>query len=356
VAALLTIYCVLTMLTSRRVVNLPEREDDWSSMGAIVVWAVLCLSLLTVLSSVPRRVVNRQTTWWSRSVDLLGCVLAAGLCVWSAISNLLVPCLVHFGLMSIEMAQPLRCAIEGLPLSVSARANRFLIYAAMGAAVSLLNLILARQLPRCWNRGPRARWMVAGLLGLGLAASAAHLLWLGKVGAWSLSPWWADVLEIGPVYRWILALVLFAFPATSAAYRDSRLPAKSPAPNAPCWRRRPRSYYHERTAVIGLLLLTSGAPVVAGFCVEILHSDLEDCLWYIASCFTNVPLVFFPAIFFATIGAARASWRPPPEIHSTAPPALPPGRFLAAWAAYLLAFILGFPALIALVFGMMIAL
>ncbi len=354
VAVLLAAYCVVSTLVSRRVVVLPEREGDWSRTGKNLVWAVLCLSLLAVLSSVPRRLVERRASWWSRSVDILACVLAVGICVWVVYEGLIVLNLVYIGSLSLEMARPPRLAFEGLPLSVSVRANRFLIYAAMASAVSLLNLMVARQLSRSWPRGPKVRWILGSVLGLGLAVSAGYLAWLWKVGVWSLSPPLASGLEIGPVYRWALALVLLSFPAIRNAYRHSVLPAQAAASGGVRWRRHPRSYYHERFAIVALLLAAFAGNWYMGNYVLFSSLDTHQLMELVEYSFTTLPDAFHWAVFIAAIGTLRASWRPPAEISLVGPPALPPGRFLAAWAAQFLALVLGFPAIIALAFGIMI--
>ncbi len=307
-------------------------------------------------------------------MDLLGFVLAAGLCASVVWEKLTLPWFVHLGLISIELAQPLRFALEGLPFSVSVRANHFLLCATMGFAVSLVNLMLAMQLPRCWPRGPWVRWMLGSLLGLGLSLSAAYLAWLWNVGMVSLSPYWAGTLEIGPAYLWVLAMVLLAFPVTRAAHHASPLPARAsepgeartPVPGAvpgkASWRRRAGCYYHERFAVLAFLLVALTAFPVADLVSDLYHifgpsrfkiriSGPLDLLWLIPSPL-DASACFHTAVLLATIGALRATRHSPDEIHSADPQPLPPGRFAAAWAAQFLALVLGFPAFIAFAFGM----
>lgn len=333
----------------------PKRSASWRSrllnIGGVFIAIVLCLLVwsnrwfleyaffwllvLMVLASVLRSAPAQPRSPWRRVLGVVGGIVGGigavvcCLCFWS--SQTLIYYLVHVALLGIENTLAPPFAIEGVSPDTVARSQAFFWRSLIAAGFVLVNLALIHQLAGQWTRGFRRRLIWAGLLLPSLAITTAYPVWLYTSGLRSASPFMADALEIGPLHRWVYALLVVIVLATAATYRivhNSDESTQGPEAN---WRRNPRSYYHERRPLIMLLVV---ATIVA--CI----ADLVSRRWII------YPTAYLIAAGFL-LALQKSFWAGYRPLNSQPahPPRLPLPRFCAIWSAMFLTAVFGMPTL-----------
>ena len=370
VALLLAAYCVVNTLVSKQILVLPKRN---SGLGALLLWAVLCVSLLAVLGSVPRRLAQRRTSSWSRCG----------------------PSRIRSGRRTVRFCRVGKAhfAVVCSPGTDFHRVGAAATFCARGPTI--FRLREGQPLPSLRNNGLRREFgesYAGNATAAVLAPRAMGPLDAGEPLGFGIVPFsrlsclalecghGEPFAVLGRDTRNRARISLgprdgaLGFPGHPQAHHASPLPARAsepgeartPVPGAvpgkASWRRRAGCYYHERFAVLAFLLVALTAFPVADLVSDLYHifgpsrfkiriSGPLDLLWLIPSPL-DASACFHTAVLLATIGALRATRHSPDEIHSADPQPLPPGRFAAAWAAQFLALVLGFPAFIAFAFGM----
>jgi hypothetical protein len=240
-----------------------------------------------------------------------------------------------------------------------ARARLFFDYALLAAGFVLLDLVLLAKVIACWNARIWPRVATVGALVTCLSLTGIAPIWLVTRGFRGISPLFADVYQIAPLNRWVLAMLLVILLVTWAARRmilTARMPQRDTRWN---WRRRPSTYYHENRLVALLVAATMLCqlirPTSDGFGGFRLYDPSSKSInfvwmapdaWLADSCVQLWLVVFALAIYRAIFGSAGNT-----EGLDAAPLELPLPLFTVVWAALLIIVIMAVPILTALGYG-----
>jgi hypothetical protein len=396
VTSLLAGHYIINLLLERKLLALPEVSERFWAGGADLRNALFCVSLLVVLGSVPHSPHKWAASRWFHLLSIGGAVGAVLVClaVWSnrmflehalfwllllmVLASVLQPArtrprspwgrmlgvvcgvmgvigaviwclcvwsremdihyLVQLALEGIEASWSPQFAPEGVDPDTVARSEAFFWRSLLAAGFLVMNLVLMCQLADQWTRGRRRRLIWAVLLALSLAMTASYPIWFYTSGLHRVSPMFAYALEMGPLHRWVYALLLVVVLVTAATCRmihDSNESARGAEVN---WRQHPRSYYHERRPVIMLLV---AAAVVA--CISSLASQQWNTWTFMVESLYNPFAYLIAAGFLLALQKSFWAWfqssdSPPPE-----PPRLPLSRFCAIWLAMFVTAVFGIP-------------
>ncbi len=338
-------------LAARGILLLPEREGGFADTGSNLRHGLLCLSLLIVLASVPTATQPRHRPLQSRVLRAASLIVGVVWCfvIWTLMTS--HAHLVNVALQGMEASWPRRFAIQGLDPDMTARSRAFLWRSVWGIVFVPINLVLVHQLSQRWGRGLRVRLILTGLLALSLAMTAWYPIWVYSTGLHKTSPMMAEAMVMGPAHLWMSAVLLVIVFVTAATYRMVQPQSGSVGAEEPNWRRRPRSYHHERPGVI--ILLVAGTTLV-DFVSDWLfwsqwfhwfHSPpLLAFAWSFIESFLFVPARYMSlAVILLGLHRAWIGWSRSTDSSRAGPPTLPLWRFCAVWLAMFLTTVTGIP-------------
>jgi hypothetical protein len=346
VACLFAAIYILAALAELRLVDLSESKDTIWPVGAELRDALLFVCLLTVLYGVLPARQPKRSGRWSSLLEVAGVAAGVVLCVFICWDSMCVQFLVTITVQGIEMAQPLRFAREGVDLLPAARTARFFRECLLAFGLALVTLGLVYVLATQWSR---ARWRRVVLVALTVTAipiSAGYLIWVLAVAMPHALPVMIEAQRPVPLHVWISALLVVLVMATAATYRLVSLPVEPSRGAELSWRPAEGRYYHERPAVILLVVFAIGAQVIdVVWILQIWH--LYGVLGWseiVRGCLTEGAILLrllVPCVAgYAWLKLIRRSVTP----GMIAPRRLPAGRFCAVWMAMVLAVAIAIPA------------
>jgi hypothetical protein len=240
-----------------------------------------------------------------------------------------------------------------------ARALSFFEWALLASGLVALDLFCLWQLISGWKLGTRRRAVVLAMLGVSLALTAIHPVWLATRGLKGISPFYAEIYPVGPINRWFLGVVFAAVFVTAASRRmiaSGKTPAGDTGMN---WRRRSAAYFHENrllalfvAATIASMEVRRLMPIASGGLTAFGPRSWTDILqevvyWSLTDSVSQLwLLVFCLAIYRAMFGVKRK-----PESLGSAPRELSLSLYAIVWAALLAIVLMAAPITAALGFG-----
>ncbi len=361
---LLVGHFVLMELLATNRIALAGTADDFWFLGPLghesLRRAIFAMCLLLVFGSMERSPSRASPRRWNGAIVLLAALAIIALVAILLRERFFIYGQVHIACAGMAMGRPPGPA-DTAWLSLDARAWSFFGWALAASGFVLLDLFCLRKLISCWSRGRRTRAIAVAALGISLALTAIHPVWLAARGLKGVSPCFAEVIEIAPINRWFFGLLLVVLFVTAAARRMT--PAAKTLVSDPRWnwRQRPAAYLHEHRlvalfvaatilcmAVRGMLKVSSDFARLFGFprppmtlARDLLESSMVDpfCqLWLVVFC-----LALYRSIF----GVARTS-----EGLGGGPPELPLSLFAIVWTALLATVLMAAPIFAALGFGL----
>lgn len=355
VACLLVGHYIITALEAQEVLPLPEREDGFWEVGVNLRHALLHLSLLVVLASVPSPTEKRRRSAQSHLLNVTGAILALVWCfvIWT--QQTVVAHLVHVALQGIEATWPPQFADEGLDADMTGRSLAFFWRSLFSAALVFVDLVLLHQLSRQWSRGVRRRLVLAGFLALSLAMTAWYPVWVYTSGLRNMSPLMAEAMVMGPLHLWVSALLLMIVFVSAATYRMVQTPEMPSHTAEKSWRRNPLRYYHERPGVIVLLATAVILFDLVSSWLQLrewryysgmfpgLRSYVSFVWWFLQSFLYDPVRYMSLAVLLLALQKAWTGWPQRPDSPPAGPPVLPLPRFSAIWIAMFLTAVTGIP-------------
>lgn len=344
VACLLLGYYAVTMLSGHEVILLAEIEDGCDWVGSSLRHALFYLALVITLSSVLPMPRSRRRRPWSPWLALVGGIAVALLCLLVWVYQTLVHLLVAVAIQGIEAAQRPRFLPEGVDADMTARTQLFFWQCCFAAGLALVNLGLTLALARRWTRGLKQRLVSTGLLASTLVISASWLIWIFARGLPLAFPIFIEAQQMGPLHRWLSALLLVFVLVTAATYRlvgSAGEPGGFPELS---WRRAESRYYHERRL---LILLVAAAMLVSlvPYFFQYGGGGSLDWRWYLGGAICYGPFQLSALVLVVAVQAAFIRWRRLAGSQPAGPPKLPAARFGAVWLAMLLTALIGIPAI-----------
>lgn len=354
IAALLAGCNLAKCLAQDGIISLPERADDFNSVGTELRAGLLCLSLLVAARHSLPPVRRRLGEGGQRLVNLLGALAIALVAFLSWWDRLLIWFFVHVACVGIAESGPLRFAPVGVEPKLPLR-NRPFIWACMAAVLisAALFIIVRRLLSR--RSSALARCGLVALFVSGLAACCALDYWIGGPGLRRVSPFFAETFSFGPAHLWITALMVVGVLAALLAVRWCALGSRDDRPSVLVWLRDGQPYYHGGVSWALLLAIVAGWRIF-----ELVENESRRggsyLRWVLDSLF--YALIYEPESIFCVAllcVAARRIWRlllrrpvsAPIEItHFNAQ------RFALGWLAIVLASCAALPAIAASSFAL----
>jgi hypothetical protein len=243
VALLLGSFLIL-FLVNMRILILPESGDHGWKVGAMLREAVLLLSLLIIIGSVPAKSGLKLPAILKHILGGLFYALAI-----YYVSKTLVHVLVAIACMGIDKAFPLQLSLCD-PRHFARTLATFYRWSAISAIVVPLNFFFLRRLARQWPAGAGRRLLWSGLLALGIAENVRYVLWTMAVGYPTIAPFHAEIGGTVMWHSWIALVILTTISSAVPAYRMSAEPIDIAEDSKLAWRRNPRKYYHEQRTVL----------------------------------------------------------------------------------------------------------
>jgi len=237
-----------------------EPDDDlWLGTYLREPTLVLCILILIYR---PSRYPSMLAKWplASRAYSVLGWTALGLTCLWICIDQTMIPFLVHAAIRGIRAAMPLHF-VDGTPnpeayTNISPAVDRLWWNSLFVAGVVPVNVILACQLARQWNRGSLRRVLVSLGLCLGLGVTAAHIVWIYAVLFPHISPELAASPARGHWDRWLFAAILVVMFTTVCTFRLLSLDASRRPIFSEEWKRNEWRYHHQHRFVLGFLCVT----------------------------------------------------------------------------------------------------
>jgi len=337
IACLMGVYFVVQLLIKWKVMVL----DDGSNMSiwgfsAIMLEAVLLISMIVAIASAPRFTRRGAKRSWSWAVELLGYIASVILCAILLMDSSLVTVLVHMAIAGMTLASPLALAPDVLATYGSARIAWFFDVTTAGVVSVVVSCGLLRLLSFRWWRGGRQR-IYAGVL---LAASLAiTILLAGRivlVEVPGISPILAANIVMPTPSQLTIAAVLTLMFVSAAARRWSEPPSNGFAIGSGFWRREEQRYYHEHRILVFLLAGVLLAQLV-GISLDLAFNwEWMGMGWCSAFYWLETPQGYLSlALIFLAVESVFSGRS---ECAGTAPaerPRLAPGLFLLIWSALL---------------------
>lgn len=348
VVCLLAGYYLLAALRHLKVIALPEPNGIFGLVGANLRDGILLVCLITVVSSVlPARQTERRGRRYVL-LNLAGAAAGVVVCAIVCWDRTCIQFLVAIAIQGIETAQPLDMAPEGVEILPAVRTARFFRESSLAALLGLVNLGLTYGLATQWFRGRWRRLAWAGLLVVAMPISVGYLAWVFFVALPRAFPIMIVAQQFEGLHIWTSAVLVVLFMVSAAAYRLSRLPSEPCGRADHDWRRAEGRYYHERRAVIFLLIFGVGAQAVAMFSFWVHFSEFGRPLPWLEILELFVCEGPFLLRFALLLLAGYALFMPArrePDRGPLGPPRLPAARFASVWLAMFVTAATGIPML-----------
>ena len=354
VAALLVGYYLITILLERKVLSLQQHDCcDYINIGSSLRDAVAALATLIVFAVIPRP--TRKRPRWLRSRWITALWIVACACWFGvAVAEWFLICfLVHVAIQGIGCAEPLWLAIEGFGLPSIAAMRAFFWCSLLGAGGVFASLGLIYRLARPHRSRFLRPWVVGGLLLCSLGVAGKCVIWLSTDGIQRCAPIYVQSWDPGSGHIWITVLLLIVTFVTAATRRmvcADDAPNDEPQIN---WRR-PQGYYHERRAVLLIVVVGLIALTMTGFLsgwnwTGLIRPGfrLQEVLYYLRYMLTFPSACLFLALLLVVVQKAVTGWRAAAEPPPVVTPELPRGRFCIVWVALLATTVLAVPAIAA---------
>jgi len=264
----------------------------------------------------------------------------------------LLHCLTQTSLMGIESTLRPPWSYASAAALPMARTERFLFWTLLASGIVVASFALIRQLGKDWDRGAARRWLWGIPLLAALAGTVGWAFWLRGPGLRYLSPWWLDDQPGESAYCWITALLTLGVLATAAACRIVPPEARPPSVDRPDWRRNPTRYYHERSAVLLLLVLVPIADWIQQYASWSPSWSPWRRLSFPEEMIQCTPAYLPAALLIAAAQVLLARWRHGVRPFPSGPPRLPIARFTTVWGAMLIAVVFGAAVLVWLGFAL----
>lgn len=234
------------------------KPDDDLWLGAYLREPTLVLCILILIYR-PSHYPSVLSKWplASRAYCILGWTALGLMGLWICIHQTMIPFLVHTAIRGIRAAMPLHF-VDGTPnpeayINIRPAVDRLWWNSLFVAGVVPVNVILACQLARQWNRGNLRRVLVSLGLCVGLGVTAAHVVWIYAVAFPHISPELAANPARGHWDRWLFAAILVVIFTTVCAIRLLSFDDNGKPVFTEEWKRNEWRYHHQHRFVLGFL-------------------------------------------------------------------------------------------------------
>ncbi|NQT14210.1 MAG: hypothetical protein HQ582_15755 [Planctomycetes bacterium] len=346
VIGLLAGLCAVSILLEMAIVALPEPEDVLWSPGENLRGALFAVAVICVLSSVFPTLPSRRRGSSAHLLNLAGLAAAVVLSVLICWERTAHQALVATAIQSIEMAQPLDMAREGVEILPDTRTARFFRECSLALGLGLASLCLTYGLAHGWGHERRLRAVLVSMLVVTLPAAVVYLIWVCMFAMPRAFPIAVDAQSPVPLHVSTITVLLLLVLATAGTYRLVAFAGEGGCGPKLTWRRNERRYYHERRAVILALVVGIGAPIVIGFFMYYYyHGGLRHGWLFIPQCLLYFGLPQVAVLVAAVCAVWRLARRKNvDEEHCTSP--ISPRHFAAVWLGLLVSMAVVIPALV----------